>query len=38
VEMVTRAASSSVDVPIPEVVAQLKERVQEETLLASVEK
>jgi prolyl-tRNA synthetase len=38
VELVTRAASSSVDVPIPEVVAQLKERVQEETLLASVEK
>ena len=37
VELVTRATSSSVDVPISEVAAQLKKRVQEELLLEGTE-
>jgi prolyl-tRNA synthetase len=34
VELVARAASTSTDVAIPDVVAQVKKRVQEEKLLA----
>jgi prolyl-tRNA synthetase len=36
VELITRATSSSVDVPITEVVVRLKERVQEDGLLGAV--
>jgi prolyl-tRNA synthetase len=38
VELVTRATSSSVDVPLSEVVALVKERVQEDSLLLTVER
>jgi prolyl-tRNA synthetase len=34
VELVTRATSTSVDVPLIEVVAKVKERVQEDTLMS----
>jgi len=37
VELVTRATSTSVDVPLTEVVALVKERVQEDALLLTVE-
>ena len=37
VELVTRAKGASVDIPLTDVVAQLKERVQEEKLLAESE-
>jgi prolyl-tRNA synthetase len=37
VELVTRATSTSVDVALHEVVALLKERVQEDTLLSTTE-
>ena len=37
VELVTRATSTSVDVPLNEVVALVKERVQEDALLLAVE-
>jgi prolyl-tRNA synthetase len=37
VELVTRATSTSVDVPLIEVVALVKERVQEDALLLTVE-
>jgi prolyl-tRNA synthetase len=37
VELVTRATSTSVDVALPEVVALVKERVQEDALLTAVE-
>ena len=37
VEMVTRATSTSVDVAITDVLAQVKERVQEDALLTAVE-
>jgi prolyl-tRNA synthetase len=38
VELVTRATSTSVDVPLNEVVAVVKERVQEDALLLTVER
>jgi prolyl-tRNA synthetase len=38
VELVTRATSTSVDVPLNEVVAAVKERVQEDALLLTVER
>jgi prolyl-tRNA synthetase len=38
VELVTRATSTSVDVPLNEVVAVVKERVQEDALLSTVER
>jgi hypothetical protein len=37
VELVTRATSTSVDVALSEVTAQLKERVQEDLLLGGTE-
>jgi prolyl-tRNA synthetase len=37
VELVTRVTSTSVDVPLSEIVARLKERVQEDVLLLTVE-
>jgi len=37
VELVTRATSTSVDVAITDVLAQLKERVQEDALLTAIE-
>jgi prolyl-tRNA synthetase len=37
VELVTRATSTSVDVPLIEVVAKVKERVQEDTLMSETE-
>jgi len=37
VELVTRATSTSVDVPLIEVVAKVKERVQEDTLMSEAE-
>ena len=37
VELVTRATSTSVDVALPDVVAQVKQRVQEDALLIAVE-
>jgi prolyl-tRNA synthetase len=37
VELVTRASSTSVDVPLPEIVARLKERVQEDTLMSEAD-
>ena len=37
VELVTRARGASVDIPLTDVVAQLKERVQEEKLLSESE-
>jgi hypothetical protein len=37
VELVTRAKGTSVDVALADVVAQVKERVQEEKLLAESE-
>jgi hypothetical protein len=37
VELVTRATSTSVDVALHEVVALVKERVQEDTLLLTAE-
>jgi prolyl-tRNA synthetase len=36
VELVTRATASSVDVPLNEVVALVKERIQEDVLLLTV--
>ena len=37
VELVTRATSTSVDVSLTDVLAKLKERVQEDALLGNVE-